>query len=118
MRVLIVEDEADIAHFLGVMFNFYGVEVVTWLADYRLLLAPEHWEGIDVAIVDRMLGYDQPAGEQVLRWLGDHRPGIRRVLLTGAPDPNANGLAHVALTKPAPAQAILHAIGIETNGRR
>lgn len=109
MRVAIVEDSTEIAEMLRTLLEWEGMEVVTFTADFAALLSEVPWEGIDVAVIDLML--PEVDGERILAYLADHRPGVRRVVLSAVAHQRP-GLDRVAtvLTKPAPADLLISAI--------
>lgn len=100
-RVHVVEDTPEIALMAKFLLEAEDRhEVVTTTEEFERVLHAEAWEGIDVAIVDLML--PGVSGKEILLWLFEHRPEIRRVVMT-ASLPSAEevmGLAQATLIKP------------------
>ena len=123
MHVQIVEDDVELAHMLREQIRLSGHDARVWTSRFDLLLRPEPWEGVDGAIVDLWLerrGWEQefPRALEVLNWLAEHRPNIRRVVysaidprnLTADQIERINGLAQAYLTKPTRTEIILGAL--------
>lgn len=110
MKVLVVEDNEDIAQLLGYILDSHGVEVQFVTNHFETLFEGRTWEGVDVALVDLMLPVY--AGTEVLRWLQKNFPSIRRVAMTaGLPAAGeAAGLASHMLLKPFSTESLLEAI--------
>jgi hypothetical protein len=85
------------------------VDVTT--SDFASLLGPEKWVGIQVAVVDFMLGTEM-SGDRVLRWLQIHRPDIRRILFSAVTSLGIlpNELIDAAVVKPADVAELVEAI--------
>jgi DNA-binding response OmpR family regulator len=101
-RVRIVEDNDDIAFMLArqIESDAPHLDATMTTTGFPELLAPEPWEGIDAAVVDVML--PGISGIDILRWLAEYRPGIRRVAMTAGliEATEATGYAHCVLIKP------------------
>lgn len=102
--VRIVDDEPIIGEMLSTLLSLEGIPNTVTSQDFDTLLAPERWEGITTALVDLNLSEDV-SGEDVLAYLKEHHPNIRRIVLSAITDTadvktRLGGLAHAVLTKP------------------
>lgn len=79
MRVLIVEDHEDVARLLQVLLESEGIEVAGVVLG-SVACDPGCWEGVDAAVIDMHM--PEVGGADVIRWLAEHRPDIRRVVAT------------------------------------
>lgn len=112
MRVVIVEDNEDIAHMLQVILRMEipDIDAIAITDPGWEHLKVEHWADVDVAIVDLML--PDITGEEVLVWLRDNAPHVRRVVLSAVAHfrPEVDQLAHAALSKPVSSGLLIAAI--------
>lgn len=106
-RVVIIDDNEDILEIVSLALRPDDVTTVT---DPRDVLDEAVWEGIDAAIVDLMM--PTMHGRDVLQWLAEHAPHVRRIALTAAPTLVDEALPYmdVLLIKPASIQAIRRAV--------
>lgn len=112
MIVRVVDDNEDIAQMIKLMLQREGIAVMTTVIDESCLLHRCPWVDVDAALVD--LTMPGISGEEVLRYLHEHFPDIRRVVLTAAiasVQESVYDLADCVLGKPATADDILSAIG-------
>lgn len=111
MNVLIVEDTIPVAEMLAMALEFAGVDVTLWTSDFAALLTPEPWQEVDAVVCDLML--PDVDGEQIIRYLADHHPGIQRVVLSAVAH-QREGLAGLAtcITKPVDPRHVLGALGV------
>lgn len=86
------------------------IQVETTTSDFESLLSPDPWDGIDVAVSDLMLG--AISGQDILRYLREHHPHIRRIAMTAAlvSAAEVTGLADQVLVKPFPSGDLIEAI--------
>ena len=113
--VRVVEDTPDIAAYLkeSITLTRDDIHVITTTAEFDRLLRDDHaWEDVDAAIVDMML--PGVSGADILRYLSEVHPHIRRVVLTASLPhaQDAESLADVVLFKPARINDILDALGV------
>lgn len=108
MRV--IDDSPDVAEGLCKALRAGGLDAEAVSDQFGVLLDHAVWDGFDAVLVDYIL--EGVTGAHILLWLREHRPEIRRVLLTGWPDIalEAQGVAHVMLVKPASVPVILKAL--------
>lgn len=112
MKVRVVDDDRSIIQLMTIILDqLEGIEPVITGSDFERLFAPEPWEGIDGALVDMNLG-SSVTGADILKYLYDNHPEIRRVAFTAMqlPPEDVGDLAHVLLTKPADAHQIAEAL--------
>ena len=109
MKVLIVEDSAEIAALLKIVLSHAGHEIEVKTDSFSSIIDLTFWNEIDVAIIDQHLdGYD---GKEILRWLKQNKPSIRRIMLTGDSSIDAvNANAHIVLIKPVSPHVIQGAV--------
>lgn len=114
--VMVVEDTADIAAYVELALGQRRpeVRVVKHVDNFEVLLTPEPWAGVDVALVDIML--PGVSGLDILAYLSDNHPNVRRVALTASTPSAADAerLADLVLLKPARIDDIADAIGDHT----
>lgn len=100
MLVVIVEDDPGVGKYQAMALEQAGIDV-------RLpdpgpeLMHPSVWAGVDVAVVDVMM--PKIDGREILRWLAQHCPNVRRVCVTALSRNHAHelrALAHVVVLKP------------------
>jgi CheY-like chemotaxis protein len=98
--VRVVEDHPDIATLLEETLPRFGIEVAVTTDNFADLLDHPAWDDVDVAIVDYNLG--ELTGGEILTWLDQHRPEIRRILFSavaGVGHELGAELAHATLRK-------------------
>ncbi|HVF75502.1 MAG TPA: response regulator [Acidimicrobiales bacterium] len=100
MRVRIVEDTKALAHLLRLGLEDEGHDVVTSTREFERLLTPAPWEDVDAALIDLYLPGIK--GTDILRYLLDHHPEVKRVAMTASLSmaDDAVGLARAVLVKP------------------
>lgn len=114
MKVRLVEDNDDLTMLIKHMLE-PEVELVITSRDFEQLLTREPWHGIDTALVDILLGEPDIDGRDILRWLKEERPDIRRVCFSAVANvyPELAALADVVLTKGSVGSAaLLFAVGV------
>lgn len=103
LTVRLVEDNEDIVYLLSHGDALEQVDLRTTTRNFEDLLRPEPWQGVDVALVDYMLG--EITGLDILRYLKGEHPRIRRVLFTAVPpdyiDERVKDFADAVVSKPA-----------------
>lgn len=106
MRVVVVDDIADVAELARRQVEAAGHEVVV-LANGCEALGYGEWADVDAALIDlRMPAVD---GQQVLAYLAVHHPNVRCVVLSA--DVIAAHELHVrCVAKPWTAEELLEAI--------
>lgn len=111
VRVLVVEDSPDIGAIFMSWLSTAGHRVILWTNRFEDLLSPEPWDGVEVAIVDLMLG-PGISGAAILAYLEADQPQVRRVVCSALPidDSDINGGAHAVLVKPVKATQLLEAL--------
>lgn len=109
MKILVVEDEPDIGLMFKMAFALNKWEVETVSERFDALFSVPRWRGVDVAIVDLMLGGDI-TGIQILSWLRDHMPKVIRIVYSAvaeqAHNGDVSGLAARWLQKPTTPNAV------------
>lgn len=114
--VRIVDDSREMAEMLRVLLEHEDLRVAVTCEDFPILLSPTLWEGVSVALVDLNLGFGQIHGVDVLGYLRENHPDIKRIVLTAASDkapPVADTLGELAdavLSKPADLAHIVKAV--------
>ena len=108
--VRIVEDDESVAEMLRVYLTHERAKVLVTTTDFGLMLTPDPWEDVDVAVVDFML--PELSGDVILRYLADVHPTIRRILFTavgrlGIVD---DSYADAVITKPASPAEVWEAV--------
>ena len=110
--VRIVEDSGLLVEMLGVMLDRRNIRYCSTSSRFGFLLTPAVWEGITTVLCDLDLG-DEITGEMVLKYLQEHHPSIKRIVLSGAAqvsNPHLISLADVILVKPADITVMTEAI--------
>lgn len=112
-HVVIVEDSHDLANLFATMLRLYArVTIFERQEQFRQLLRPEAWEGVDAVLLDYMLGGDV-TGLTIATFLKESCPEVRVVVLTAASVGRPRDLEDVSdmvLVKPEPIEAILAAL--------
>lgn len=116
--VRLVEDNPDLVMLITRVLEPYvkKVELTVTDSNFTTLLDRESWYGVDVALIDVLLGEPDLDGRDILAWLKEERPDIRRVVLSAVGNvfPELGELAHVVLTKGGVSTlTILAAIGLD-----
>lgn len=109
LAVRIVDDNRDIAEMVSALLSIEGIPNAITSEDFDLLLHPDRWNGVRVALVDLNLG-EPTTGKDILTFLHSDCPHIRRVVLSATADlldQEVRDLAHAVLVKPAEITAIL-----------
>lgn len=107
LAVRIIDDNRDIAEMVSTLLSLEGIANAITSEDFDLLLHTDRWSSVRVALIDLNLGSDT-TGQDILTFLRDHLPNIRRVVLSATGDlGDLNGLAHAVLVKPAEMADIL-----------
>ena len=84
MRVAVIDDQHDIADMMRLQLGYAGVNVVAVLHSAAEARSWDGWPDVDAATIDYMLPSED--GVAVARWLGDHHPHVRPVIVTAAPE--------------------------------
>lgn len=81
MKVVVVEDNADIAHWVSQALEFIGgLEVRTITANFSKLIGNGQWDGIGAVLCDWHLpGFDT---SKLFDYLAKEKPHVRRVVFT------------------------------------
>lgn len=112
MRVRVVDDDRSIIELMTIILDeLQQIDPVITGSDFDRLFEAEVWEGIDGALVDLNLR-SEVTGADILAYLKEHHPHIRRVAFTAMqfPPDELNDFAHVVLSKPADARQIAGAL--------
>lgn len=116
VRVHLVEDHPDLAMLVRHLLEPTGIDLIHTGRLFATLLNRPPWQGVDVAIVDVLLGDPEIDGRDILRWLKVERPDIRRVVFSAVGNVyvELEELADVVLTKGSiGTAALLAAIGVD-----
>ncbi len=111
-RVLLIEDDAIVARVLDFSLASRGIEVTSRIDNFAGVTDDTDWSQYDAVLCDKQL--DRYDGEDVLAYLAEYHPHIRRVLLTASADIDAlhGSAAHRTLTKPCDIGTIADALGV------
>ncbi|HTQ42146.1 MAG TPA: response regulator [Polyangiaceae bacterium] len=82
-RVLICDDDPDIAEVMGEFFQDHGIDCVTTHSFDEVVAHRTESLGCSLAILDVNLGFGQPSGVDVFRWLQREHFAGSVVFLTG-----------------------------------
>jgi DNA-binding response OmpR family regulator len=82
-RILICDDDPDIAEVMGEFFQDHGMECVTTHSFDEVVAHRAESLGCSLAILDVNLGFGQPSGIDVFRWLQREHFAGSVVFLTG-----------------------------------
>lgn len=115
MKLVVIEDDEDIAHWLKPALGFISddMEVATVTRNFDTLYHLEFWDGVDALLTDYMLpGFDIT---DFVKWLKKRRSHIRIVVFTAVEDevleeiiPHVDHILH----KPATLSEIAKAVHI------
>lgn len=83
MRVVVVDDQTDIADLITMQLEYAGHEVAATLYSMSEVQSFEGWEGVDAATLDWLM--PSSSGVHIARWLAEHHPKVRTVIVTAAP---------------------------------
>lgn len=110
--IIVVEDDKELRKLYG---RYLDDHSVLTFPDAEHLLAHQRWAGIDIAIVDLMYKKAKTTGFDLLAWLKDHEPQVRRILVTGGyanlDRTSLESLADVVLIKPIDQTMLTGALG-------
>lgn len=121
-RVLIIEDNNDLATLLREQLQYFDCEVRAVTNMFDDLLQPEPWQNIDAVVLDMWLtpqGWSEgwPVAFKILQYLSDNFPGIVRVVYSAIPQPllvhngvKVQQLAHYVFTKPMRTDELVEAL--------
>jgi DNA-binding NarL/FixJ family response regulator len=115
-RLLIVEDSQTVAELLELIMRQHSRAYVMLRTDrFDSIISDVDWSLVDGIIADRFLGeYD---GLQLLAWLEEHYPQIRRVMLTADSSLTLEAShAHELLHKSVRVEDLLAAFDEDTEG--
>lgn len=102
---------------LEAVLGVAGIEAVPTTRDFHTLLHPDMWADYDGAVVDLLLSDPEVNGGDIIRWLHDNVPHVRRVVLSAVADlehvvgSDLRQLAHAVLVKPCRHVEIIAALG-------
>jgi DNA-binding NtrC family response regulator len=82
LRVIVVEDDLMIMKLVGHMLAEADVDMTPAGGDAAALMDESKWDEVDVAIVDLLL--PKVAGDDLLDWLAEHAPHVRRIAMSGS----------------------------------
>jgi DNA-binding response OmpR family regulator len=119
-RILICDDDPDIAEVMGEFFHDHGIDCVTAHSFDEVVAHRSEALGCDLAILDVNLGFGLPSGVDVFRWLKRERFEGTVVFLTGHAVTSsildgARTLGVPILSKPVGAEALLRLAGAEAS---
>jgi CheY-like chemotaxis protein len=106
--VTIVEDNEMIMRLVTQMLDEPGVAVASRSANVEVLMDLTAWENVDVALVDLFL--PGKSGHQLLDWLAEEAPHVRRVAMSGSGASVEKANADVRLLKPFMIEELLAAL--------
>jgi DNA-binding response OmpR family regulator len=102
--VRVVEDHPDIAELLRLELTHAGFDVDSWCSNFVALVDIDIWTGVDAAVFDLMLGEGELTGGDLVLFVAEHAPHVRRVILTASSEahltPAMREAAHVVMDKP------------------
>jgi DNA-binding response OmpR family regulator len=119
-RILICDDDPDIAEVMGEFFRDHGFDCVAAQSFDEVVANRSEALGCSLAILDVNLGQGQPSGVDVFRWLQHERFGGSVVFLTGHAVMSSvlsgmRALGVPILAKPVAAETLLRLAGAETS---
>lgn len=115
MRCVIIEDNNDVALYLETFIAQEGHEPILVSGTFEQVFDEDFWYGVDVALIDLLLGKEINGGH-ILKWMRDHVPSVRRVVLSAvANHVEVKELAHAVLVKPVGAVEIRRALAGEVD---
>jgi DNA-binding NtrC family response regulator len=83
VKVLVVDDDAMIVELVSLILEpEAGVSLTRGGGDARALMDERTWRDVDVALVDLLL--PGTTGDQLLDWLAQHAPHVRRIAMSAA----------------------------------
>jgi DNA-binding response OmpR family regulator len=104
MFVRIIEDHPDIGELLRLELSMAGFAVEWRSSHFGDLLNAERWDGVQGAVFDLQLGDPDVTGGDIVLFVAEHAPHIRRVILSASPEadltPELRAAAHVVMDKP------------------
>ena len=113
MHVRLVDDSPEIALWLKQALELTDLDfdIITTTREFERLLTPAPWEDVDIAVVDIML--PGLSGKDILRYLANVHPAVRRIAITAsvpsADEVRAEGLADVVI-KPFDINTLRHVL--------
>jgi CheY-like chemotaxis protein len=117
--VLVVDDSREVGHALGLELQRMGQSVHAVQTPLEAVCVMEERNQVAVAIVDLVLG--SAHGLDLIAYLADRHPGVRRVLMSGHAHPAqlalsrhaaARSAPHEILAKPWTNRSLARAVGI------
>jgi DNA-binding NtrC family response regulator len=108
---MVVDDDPMIMRLVTQMLAFEdGVVVRQGGCDVRALMHDSAWADVHVAVVDLLM--PQTTGDELLVWLGEHAPHVRRIAMSGAGRHRLDESVHaeVRLLKPFSLDELLTAL--------
>jgi DNA-binding NtrC family response regulator len=117
-RILICDDDPDIAEVMGEFFQDHGIDCITAHSFDEVVARRSEVLGCSLAILDVNLGPGRPSGADVFHWLQRERFGGRVVFLTGHAVTSrildaARTLGVPILSKPIGADTLIRLAGAE-----
>lgn len=86
MKVVVLDDDENIAFLLDMFLRRSGYWVSAWHDPFVAMDSPRTWEGADLAIVDYDLHSDEVTGSSILRWAREEAGFTgKSILVTGSP---------------------------------
>lgn len=85
MKVVVVEDDPDLGQLIMATLSYEEFDSELVAQDFYRALEPETWEGASAAVVDMMLPGEY-TGVEILRYLRDTRPQVKRIAFTAIAD--------------------------------
>lgn len=110
MHVVVVEDAPELLLlFRYILERERDIQVTTYGDNFDRLWETVDWSSVDVVVVDNQLG--RYNGTNLLSWLSDYYPSIRRIMLTGdVAIRRAEAHADLVLYKPVDASVLMHSV--------
>lgn len=104
MLVRVVEDHPDIAELLRLELTHAGFTVDLRSDRFVDLLDASVWAGVDAGVFDLILGDATVDGGDLVLFVAEHAPHVRRIILTASPEthlaPGVRDAADVVMGKP------------------
>lgn len=87
MRIVIIDDAQELAELAADVLRQRGHDVEVVTHDFGALAEAWRWADVDVALIDYVLG-DGVTGVDGWRWLTEHAPNVKVVVMSGHERPD------------------------------
>lgn len=108
MRIVCIEDQQDVLALERTILLDAGHTVIAPVV-YSWLYEDDFWFGVDIALVDLNLS-GPTTGREILAWLAEHMPNVRRVCITGENVTAEEVQAHHIIVKPFTLESLIEAV--------